>query len=680
MSSEYEFLQDTSRFLRRHFNLVAQWPLQIYSSALIFSPKSSILRSENLSKLPTYFRVLPDVGDDWEYLLHTMYTERVWCVSFSPDGKQFASGSSSGSIKLWNATTGDCKLTLRIGHSSRILAVAFSPDGTSFAAASDDRTIRVYDTASSSLERLIRTSESRLEYTRSLIFSQDGSHIISGSMYGFLSYWDATTGDVRKALKSHSGPVNAIDISRDGKYLASGSSDRTVKLWNAVTGGWKMTIEGHSGPVQAVSFSADSMTLVSGSYDKTLKSWNIATGSLLNTIERHSSPVCAVKFSPSGSVLASCASDGYLRISDAATGAHLQTFVQGSEANRTIDFSPNGRILVMGSSVGNITIWETATFDLHETTVKIDCMVDQMVISPDGNLIATFSFFRNLFDVRDAKTGRFRASFEGHAGSIQCLAFSHDSKNIVSRASDGIIKLWDVGDVHQRTLGQCGQAGEYGLLRGYERGVNVLICSPDGKWIALGFDGNRIGIWDSITGKALRVISSNSLWVSAAAFSPDSTKIATSYADGTVKIWDLTPLAKPLKICKVPLHAVFKMRPEREITTFKEIGDLEFSTDMRYLLTDGGLISLEDSVPGPDNSSVNLLKFYVKDGWICYGTIPFLRILNGGRLGMCYAAQGDRVLVGYETFQLFIFEIDRGILQSALQSSGFWMDQNALLK
>ena len=55
-------------------------------------------------------------------------------LAFSLDGRQIASAdgtmwkSDDGVVKLWDAATGEQRLTLR-GHVGEVSALAFSPDG-----------------------------------------------------------------------------------------------------------------------------------------------------------------------------------------------------------------------------------------------------------------------------------------------------------------------------------------------------------------------------------------------------------------------------------------------------------------------------------------------------------------------------------------------------------------------
>eukprot|EP01046_Picozoa_sp_COSAG06_P118722 COSAG06_NODE_65917_length_255_cov_1.660256_1_plen_78_part_10 len=64
-------------------------------------------------------------------------TFAVRSACFSPDGARIVSVSDDHTVRVWNAATGECELTLK-EHSWQVLSACFSPDSAKIVSASLD--------------------------------------------------------------------------------------------------------------------------------------------------------------------------------------------------------------------------------------------------------------------------------------------------------------------------------------------------------------------------------------------------------------------------------------------------------------------------------------------------------------------------------------------------------------
>ena len=108
---------------------------------------------------------------------------------------------------------------------------------------------------------------------RSVAYSPDGRHIVSGSKDNRIRIWDAETGSaVGDPLEGHTDWVWSVAYSPDGRHIVSGSKDETIRIWDAKTGSAvSELLEGHTGSVQFIPDSPIAQQLlISGSVDTTV--------------------------------------------------------------------------------------------------------------------------------------------------------------------------------------------------------------------------------------------------------------------------------------------------------------------------------------------------------------------------------------------------------------------------
>lgn len=288
------------------------------------------------------------------------HTGWVWSVSFSPDGKYIASGSTDHKIILWDVATRAAVGTM-MGHSDIVLSAVFNPEGTILASGSRDKKIVLWDVASCQpIRTLGGWFSGHSELVNSVAFSSDGQSLVSGGWDSKVILWDVTTGKPRHILKGHSGWVYSVAISPDDSIVASGSRDQTIILWNANTGKPIRTLDSDFGLVNVVAFSPDGQTLAAGGFQpNNIILWDVETGEQICCFTGHTERVNAVAFSPDGKTLASGSRDETIILWDLNIGKRKQTLTGHTERVFSVAFSPDGQLLASGAGDDSIKIWHT---------------------------------------------------------------------------------------------------------------------------------------------------------------------------------------------------------------------------------------------------------------------------------------------------------------------------------
>ncbi len=119
----------------------------VYLSTLPFAPTCSLVSMHYSSMFPRTLCVKSGRLSYWpsSELVISHVGSSVNSIALSSDGKHIISASCDGTIRVWNATTGETVAGPFSGHSHWVTSVAFSPDGQHIVSGSSDRTIRVWN-------------------------------------------------------------------------------------------------------------------------------------------------------------------------------------------------------------------------------------------------------------------------------------------------------------------------------------------------------------------------------------------------------------------------------------------------------------------------------------------------------------------------------------------------------
>lgn len=207
------------------------------------------------------------------------------------------------------------------GHSALIEAVMFTPDGSTLISVANDKTIRLWDVESGDLRRTFRIQIG--EGIRGRIdagaISPDGRLLaVAGWPYNYDEYgvpihlFDLASGEIIALLKGHTDVIWNVEFSQDGKWLVSGG-DKTVRIWDVsgqdVPTGAVAILEGHTDGVTNIGVAPDMSQIVSASFDSTLRFWELSedrrSAKTSKTLKKHPVYVECVAYSPDGKYIVS---------------------------------------------------------------------------------------------------------------------------------------------------------------------------------------------------------------------------------------------------------------------------------------------------------------------------------------------------------------------------------------
>ncbi len=116
-------------------------------------------------------------------------------------------------------------------------------------------------------------------------------------------------------------------------------------------------------------------------------------------------------------------------------------------------------------------------------------------------------------------------SLRGHLGTVLSIAFTRDSKRVVTACEDGKVRLWSAADWKLLAT-----------LAGHQGAVHWAEFSADGHWVTSAGEDRTVRIWSVDDGKLVQTLQESQAPVLTVAFSPNGEYVAAS-TEQTVLFW-----------------------------------------------------------------------------------------------------------------------------------------------
>ncbi|KAI9369820.1 WD40 repeat-like protein [Aspergillus egyptiacus] len=430
-------IQDAYQFILYNKACLETAPLQVYYSALIFSPRATTIRRLFHKEAPPWL-TNPDVLDEkWSPGLQVFegHTDPVCAVTFTPDNRLLVSGSYDGTVRTWDTDSGANLLT-RTCDSWPVLLMIVSPCGEWVASAVSDSTLQIWNLHSGELKMALHTSG----WITSMAFSTNSCYITFISTHKTVQRWSIQNRAMVFSYEIHATLADPTVVSPDGQWIASACEDGDVGLWEVGTG-FKKKFFKPSMPVKSLTFLPGSVGLAAITYEDIIHVWNIETGSLeLDFDPGTDRPLLTGRLSDGRRIVVTAYET--IRVWDTENQTIVQSFAGHTDLVQSVAMASDGLKLASASKDKTIRLWNVnPAVGQQNTLIRRRGAIMCLGISPSGKTVASSSMDQEV-RLCQMETGSLLQVFE-HPGEVVSLAFSSDSHRLATSSADGTICFWD---------------------------------------------------------------------------------------------------------------------------------------------------------------------------------------------------------------------------------------------
>lgn len=409
-----------------------------------------------------------------------------------------------------------------VGHKEAVATVTYSPDGKQIATGSFDKTVKLWDAATL---KEVRTLEGHNGMVLTVLFTKDG-RLLSGGEDNLVKLWQFASGPPPKPFPSAPAVLKTLALSKDGKVLAGGGEDGVVRLYDVAAMKPLRDITGHAGPVFAAAFSPDGARLYSTAADRTLRVWEVASGKALAAYEVGVQPATSLALAPKEDAVYLGKPTGQVeRLPLPLPG--VATLAGHQAAILFVRKHPTAPRILSASADKTVKVFDVAA---GKEVISIGSPANPLdvAVSPaDANLLAIAGDDKavRLFNLADGKAV---AAKEGLPNPATSVAFTTDGKALIVGEADGSVRLHPYPFVPELAVRPA-------LV--HDGAITSLAKSADGTLLLTGGEDKVARLWNA-DGSPVRGYALFSP-VKSVAIAPGKQLVAAVGAAGEWRVWNI---------------------------------------------------------------------------------------------------------------------------------------------
>ncbi len=461
------------------------------------------------------------------------------CVNaalFSQDGTSVISVSDDSTVKVWDASSGFCKKTLR-HHVAEITYICYCKTRGIFATASKDSNVVIWDERTLSPLRTISHDASVYH----IAFSNDGSNILTLTGDSIIRIWrngEKGTQLFRELEESDTrGALYAFFCQDDNHILIAFSSE--VKVF-------KIKGKAHYSCIKSFHFDASQAPVWCVNHNDVRDIIIIVNGKevILLDAKNNYNPICrpiehnrrarwACMNPSSNQIAVTSDSDVVLWDFDKNSGivSYKKKLTGHTHTVLYVSFNHDGSQLLSTSSDETIRLWNNIE---KRSIIASRIPFTGLVSIPDSDKVVGKNGTTNaLISLKTGKTLREAKSFWSFSGQTKTrsLFVGSSGKTVYDSIGLGIIQL-GTSDLCPKHRPLKLNSSEYSYT------VCSHAVSPHGKYALTSFKEGIMYLWNVVSGMIIKEFQSGNKRSIKGAFSPDGKTALTIAWDRNIELWD----------------------------------------------------------------------------------------------------------------------------------------------